>query len=259
MNVSSRYALFGLVLAGTLLLGVSADAQLGGLIKKKLPKLPIPDAVKPAAPANAPRKYCGSITDELLDRFLKALEAENAVAAKRQEAERRIKAQAEEARQRADSLTPAGFAKFEACKDAALAKDPRTKERDRLRGLADAAARRVETRRYQEYSSQADELSELMDAAAEKACGGGPKALFAGGGASEEAANRAAAESIAKDTGDPVEAGKQAGGFTEEEYARLKECVIGRLATPKTTPTTPESEAAIDKRAAELEKALPVK
>ena len=258
MNVSSRYALFGLVLAGTLLLGVSADAQLGGLIKKKLPKLPIPDAVKPAAPANAPRKYCGSITDELLDRFLKALEAENAVAAKRQEAERQAKAREEEARSRANSLTPAGFAKFEACRDAAIAKDSRTKERDRLRGLADDAARKVETRKYQEYSSQADELTELIDAAADMACGGGPKALFAGG-ASEEAANRAAAESIAKETGDPVEAGKKAGGFTEEEYARLKECVIGRLATPKTTPTTPESAAAIDKRAAELEKALPVK
>ncbi len=258
MRVSSRYALFGLVLAGTLILGASTDAQIGGFIKKKLPKLPIPDAVKPAAPASAPRKYCGSITDELLDRFVKALDAENAVVAKRQEAERQSKALGAAAARGAELMTPDGLAKFEACKEAAVAKDARTKERDRLRGLADAAARRVETRKYQEYSSQADDLSTLIDAAAEKTCGGGLKGAL-NPSAEELAATRAAAAAMTEDTGDATEAGLKAGNLTEDEYARLKECVLGRLTTPKTTPTTPESAAAIDKRAAELEKALPVK
>jgi hypothetical protein len=258
MNWSTPRPLFPFVLAGALVLGATTHAQIGSFIKKKLPKLAAPAEPQPAARAASKPKYCASITDEDLDRFLKALQAENAVRSKQQEAERRAKARAEEARERANSLTPEGFAKFEACRDAAIAKDPRTKDRDRLKALADEAARKVQAAKYREYSSQADDLTALIDAAAEKACGGGPKALLTMA-SSEDAANRAAAEAIVKETGDAVEAGKEAGGFTEEEYARLKECVIGRLETPKTTPTTPESEAAIDKRAAELEKALPVK
>jgi hypothetical protein len=258
MRLSPPRVLFTLVLFCVLVPAITTHAQIGSFLKKKLPKLAVPTVTQPAAAVTARPKYCASITDELLDRFLKALNAENAVRARQQEAERRAKAQAEQARERANSLTPAGFAKFEACRDAAIAKDPRTKERDRLTALADEAARKVQAGKYREYSSQAEDLTALIDAAAEKACGGGPKALF-GKASSEEAETRAAAEAIGKETGDAVETGKEAGGFTEEEYARLKECVIGRLETPKTTPTTPESEAAIDRRAAELEKALPVK
>ena len=257
MSLHARRLLPAIVLAAALLGGASAHAQIGGFLKKKLPKLPLPAASAPAPAVNERPKYCAAITDEVLDRFLKALEAENAAIARREEAEGRVTAAGNAAARAAEMMTPEGFAKFEACKEAAIAKDPRTKERDRLRGLADAAARKVETRKYQEFSAQADELDDLIDAAADKACGGGPMAMLASAG--ERADTQAAAAAMMDDAGDAVEQGWKAGGFTEMEYARLKECVIGHLATPNTTPTTPESAEAIDKRAAELEKALPVK
>ena len=257
MSLHARRLLPAVALAAALLGGASAHAQIGGFLKKKIPKIAVPGAPAPAPAVNERPKYCAAITDEVLDRFLKGLEAENAAIARREEAEQRVNAAGNAAARAAELMTPEGFAKFEACKEAAAAQDPRTKDRDRLRGLADAAARKVETRKYQEYSAQADELDELIDAAAEKACGGGPKALLAAAG--ERADTKAAAAAMMDDAGDADEQGWKAGGFTEQEYARLKECVIGRLATPGATPTTPESAAAIDKRAAELEKALPVK
>lgn len=257
MTLHARRSLAAVVLAAALAGGASAQAQIGGFLKKKLPKLPVPATSAPAPVANERPKYCAAITDEVLERFLKGLEAEHAAMAKRQEAERMMAGARDAAVRDAGLMTPEGFAKFEACKEAAAAKDPRTKERDRLRGLADAAVKKVETRKYQEFSAQADELDEQIEAAAEKACGGGPRALAAS--AREQADTQAAAQALMENTGDPDEAGWKAGGFTEQEYARLKECVIGRLLTPNTTPTTPESAEAIDRRAADLEKALPVK
>ncbi len=254
MSLHARRLLPAVVVAAALIGGASAHAQIGGFLKKKLPKLPIPAASAPAPAVNERPKYCAAITDEVLDRFLKALETENAAVAREEEAKRRLNAAARNA---AEMMTMEGMEKFEACKEAAIAKDPRTKERDRLRGLADAAARKVETRKYQEFSAQADDLDDLIDAAAEQACGGGPKAVLASAG--ERADTQAAAAAMMDDAGDAGEQGRKAGGFTEQEYARLKECVIGHLATPDTTPTTPEAAEAIDKRAADLEKALPVK
>lgn len=256
MILHARRSLTAAILAAALVGGASAHAQIGGFLKKKLPKLPVTGASAPAPAPAAPErpKYCAAITNEVLDRFLLALDAENAALAKRQAARQRV---ADAGRYAAEVMTPEGFAKFEACKEAAIAKDPRTKERDRLRGLADDAVRKVDNRKYQEFSAQADAIDELIDAAAEKACGGGPKAVMAS--AAEQADTQAAAAVLMEEAGDPAKAGLKAGGFTEQEYARLKECVIGRLATPNTTPTTPESAEAIDKRAAELKQALPVK
>jgi hypothetical protein len=56
-----------------------------------------------------------------------------------------------------------------------------------------------------------------------------------------------------------MKTGAKAGNMTEEEYARLKECIRGHLQNPQATPTTPDSDAAIDKRGAELKQALDVK
>ena len=253
MTLHARRSLTAAILAAALVGGASAHAQIGGFLKKKLPKLPVTGASAPAPAAPERPKYCAAITDEVLDRFLSALNAENAALAKRQAARQRV---ADAGRYAAEVMTPEGFAKFEACKEAAIAKDPRTKERDRLRALADDAVRKVDNRKYQEYSAQADAIDELIDASAEKACGGGPKAAAA---SLEAADTQAAVTALMADAEDPARAGSKAGGFTEQEYARLKECVIGRLSTPNTTPTTPESAEAIDKRADELEKALPLK
>jgi hypothetical protein len=255
MSLSTRRAPFGLVLAAALLAGVSAHAQIGGFIKKKLPKLSVPGVTQQTPPPEAARKYCGGITDELLDKFLKGLQAENAASAREAAAKAKRKAAADAASAAADRYSPAGAARFEACKSAAAAKDPRTKERDRLSALADAALKKTQIQAQLKYSNEASELTDAIDAAAEEACGGGVKSLQALSGAE----NREAAEAMIASGADSQQAGVDASGLNEGEYGKLKECVLGRLQTPKSTPTTPDSDAAIDKRSAELKKALNVR
>lgn len=80
MSVRPR-VLFAFVLAGMLVFSVSADAQFPRIPKvPKVPKLPTPPSAPTVAqPAAKPApRYCASITDDQVDRFLKALQAEQA-------------------------------------------------------------------------------------------------------------------------------------------------------------------------------------
>jgi len=112
MSLHARRLLPAVVLAAALLGGASAHAQIGGFLKKKLPKLPVPGASAPAPAVNERPKYCAATTDEILDRFLKALETENAAIAWEEEAKRRVTAAARNA---AEMMTMEGMEKFEAC------------------------------------------------------------------------------------------------------------------------------------------------
>ena len=258
MNWSTPRSLFPLVLAGAVVLGATTHAQIGGLIKKKLPKLVAPAEPQPVAKAAPPPKYCGSITDDQLDRLLKAAQAERAVLEKQLAVRKVQTAAAEAGKRRAEQFTPEGMARSADCREAAIAKDPRTKERERLSALADAAIRKSDAPSYRKYSAEADALSEQIEADADKSCGGGLKAMMAPS-AEEAEANRAAVAAMNATYEDSTEAALKAGGFDAEEYAKLKECVLGRLQTPKTTPTSPESEQIIDARSDDLRKALGVK
>ena len=319
MSVRSR-AWFAFVLAVALASGAPADAQLPGMNRLKVPKVP---GVPAAKPAEAPtRAYCGQIDDRTLDDFLKGLEAERATRARELAEAEAKKAEADAA---AKKRAEAGFEammKLSECKDAAIEKDPRKKEVDRLNLLAEQATAKDDEKAAEKYSNEASALLDKIDAAAGKACGVGdgttadecraalvakdPRtkqrddlarlsqeaakkgdkqaadqfamqeagltaliesqavgacmarltAAISGSGEAEAAASRAAAERMRGAYDKGADAGAKQAGMKAEEYARIKECVLGRIRTPASTPTDQKSAAAIDARREALDKAL---
>jgi hypothetical protein len=259
-----RYVLCLLIVAGALACGAPAVAQFPKIPKvPKVPKLPTP----PSAPTldqpaeKARPKYCASITDDQVDRFLKALKVEQNALADNLAAANARKASADAAANKRSMAGVEAMMKVSECKDAAIEKDPRTKERDRLYELAESASAKGDEKASEKFASQASALRDRIEADAEKVCGSELSAIAAAGQptAEESAASRAAAEAMSNTHTDAMKAGAKAGDMTEEEYARLKECVRGHLLNPQATPTTPESDAAIDKRSAELKPALEIK
>jgi len=325
MSVRSR-ALSVFVLAGSLVFAVPAHAQIPGMNRLKVPKVPSVPGVKPvdaARPAEAPKAaYCGQIDDKKLDDLLKGLEAERSTREKEIAAANAKLAEADAAaKQRAQKGFDA-MMKLSECKDAAMEKDPRKKELDRLNLLTEQANTKGDEKAAEKYSNEASALSDKMDAAASKACGAGdgttneecrnaaiakdPRtkerdgltklsqdaakkgdkaaseqfamqaagltaliegeaavgcmtqrttAVF-GSGDAESAASKDARERLrgAYDTGE--DAGAKAANMTADEYAKMKECVLGRIRTPKTTPTDEKSASAIDARQKEFDKAF---
>jgi hypothetical protein len=70
--------------------------------------------------------------------------------------------------------------------------------------------------------------------------------------AQQNAANRAMQDARS----DVDKKAAEAAGMDENEFGRINECVAGRLDNPTATPTTPETNAAIDARAPQLRAAL---
>jgi hypothetical protein len=150
--------------------GADAHAQFGGL-KKRLPG--VPGAQEPPKPARTPERepYCANITDEAIDKYLEAQKAQKAVL-ERELAEANARKAAVDA-----AVTKRGLSGLDAmmklgeCKEPLIEKDPRTNEKDRLTALADAAEAKGDTAGYERYSHEAAVLGDLIDIAANKACG----------------------------------------------------------------------------------------
>jgi hypothetical protein len=325
MSVRLR-ASIALVLAAVLVSSLPAKAQIPGMNKLKVPKVPSVPGVKPVAapkPAEEPRApYCSQIDDKKLDDLLKGLEAERATREREIAAANETLAKADAAaKQRAQTGFEA-MVKLSECKDAAMEKDPRKKELDRLNLLAEQATAKGDEKAAEKYSNEASALSNKMDAAASKACGVGDgttpeeckNAVVAkdprtkqrdeltrlsqeaarkgdktgsdqfamqaagltalieseaamgcmaqrttgvfGSGDAESAASKEARERLrgADDKGE--EAGAKAANMTDDDYAKMKECVLGRIRTRDTTPTDEKSAAAIDARQKEFDRAF---
>jgi hypothetical protein len=325
MSVRPR-ALFAFVLVGVLVFGIPAHGQIPGMNKLKVPKVPSVPGVKPvdaAKPAEAPKAaYCGQIDAKKIDDFLKGLEAERSTREAEIAAANAKMAAADAAAKRAAQSNMDAMMKLSECKDAAMEKDPRKKELDRLNLLAEQATAKGDEKASEKYSNQASALSDKMDAAASKACGVGdgttleecknaavakdPRtkqrdeltrlsqeaakkgdktgsdqfAMQAAGlttlieseaamgcvsqrttgvmraGAAEQAASSEAADRLRNAYDKGQDAGAKAADMTADDYAKMKECVLGRIRTPKTTPTDEKSASAIDARQKELDKAL---
>ena len=72
----------------------------------------------------------------------------------------------------------------------------------------------------------------------------------------ENAERQAARNAIEQARSDADKKAANDAGIEEKEMARVNECIAGRLRNPSGTPSTPESNAAIDKRASELQAVL---
>jgi hypothetical protein len=252
-----------ILLAFVLAAGASAHAQFGNLLKKKLPGAP--------APPPQSTLYCRDITDEKIERFLKALKVRQAALDRSAAAERQRKAEQDQRRAVQDKKDRgkaermiADITKYSDCTLAFEEKDPRTKERNRLQDASTAAYDKGDDAAGEKLDNQAQAIAKQISADAERACAHvkfsmdkyGPTEEEKAAAAAEQAASDAARDAIARAREDADREAARSQGFTDDEYPKLMECTRGRLTNPAATPTTPDSAAAIDKREADLRNAL---
>lgn len=155
-----------LVLATATLLaaaGAPAGAQFGNLLKKTLPKPPA--AAAPPAPV-----FCSGITDRHLDQLLKAAEARRRIEEEAQRHDDRAKAIRAKAEQAAGARLTAKRERYDACQQAAIAKDPRTKEADRLGELRNRAQDRGDEATADKLGEQFAALTEAVEKDATTKC-----------------------------------------------------------------------------------------
>jgi hypothetical protein len=172
-----RVRLVGLVVALACALAPAAEAQIGGLLKKKLPKPPAAPGT-PSAPAAAPAEhapYGSGINDELIDKFIKAMGVQKEALAKELAAADAKKAEAAAKKAKSDALARqhaqgmvATMMQTEECKDSFKEKDPRAKQIARLEDqVADADETKAE-----EIRKKLDPLEHALEVDADRACGG---------------------------------------------------------------------------------------
>lgn len=141
------------------------DAQFGNPLGKLRPQPKTPD-----------RRVvqCGNITDDDLDELLKALEAERAARAAREArqaaADQQQKATEDAINQAGAERMMAAMARQDACEEAAKAKDPRSKEADRLSDLRNRAQDRGDDATADRLGEQFAELTDAIEKAAKAAC-----------------------------------------------------------------------------------------
>ena len=303
----SRLASASIVSGCLVLVGVTASAQFGNVLKRA-PKPPsVPTATKPSAPASpapGPSLYCAGITDENINRYLKAKEVQKQVLQRELAEANARKAEADALNRKADALGQKRAEQMlstmmatEECKDKFKEKDPRSKRIARLEDLMAAANDRGDEAKAEAIQNELSPLSNALDVEADRACGGkGTSALhdclekkkaalakqgltepmltvqaqgecmqdpstsgFAGAtaaSAEEEAATEGAAELLRNAESNADKAGADAAGLSGHEFNKLDHCIRNVIGGNPATPTTPESTAAINRRAAELKAAL---
>jgi hypothetical protein len=298
-----RFAFASIAVALTVLLGVPCEAQLGGILKKKIPKPG--GAAEPASPASNGRPlYCANITDEDINKYLKAKEVQKRVIEQEIAEQNAKKAQADALKQKADALSEkraqamiSTVMATEECKDKFKEKDPRSKKIATLEDQIAAASDRGDEAKADQIQKELSPLSNALEVDADRACGGrgaaalhdclaAKKAALAKQGltepmltiqaqsecmqnpatsgmagataasAEEQAATDKAAELLRSVESNADQAAADASGLKQHEFSKLDHCIRGVIAGDPTTPTTPESEAAINRRAADLKKVL---
>ncbi len=181
--MSLQLRVLPLVVFGALLVGAAADAQIGSLLKKRLPKAPsVPGAPAPAAE----RKPSGpDVTNELIDKYLKAMTVQKQVLAKEMAGARAKQADADAKKAKVDALATergqrmmATMMQTDECKDAFKEKDPRSKEIARLEDQVAAADSRGDEAKSEALQKKLDPLNHALDVDADRACGGKGTAAF---------------------------------------------------------------------------------
>jgi hypothetical protein len=200
-----RLTLIPLVLAGLIALVAALDAR-------RAERAVARD--EGAAPLRA---YCDGITGEDLDRLIEATKVEEAALAKESAAAKKQKDAADAKLQQGAAGMVADMMKTGECTDAFKAKDPRSKEIDRLYELASNASARGSDQQADKYNQQAGKIEEALDIAADRACGGKGASFIADCRESAMANDPRTAErdALRKKADEAHKNGKQAAG---EEY-----------------------------------------
>lgn len=145
------------------LLGASAHAQFGNLLKKALPK--------PATAEMAPKKlYCADITSEQVNQLLEGLKAERAAHERAQASDRAAKGIQAANDEAAATRVMEAMQRQAACEQGAQEKDPRFKEAERLSELRNKAQDRGDEAAADKYGEQYAALNDALEAMARKAC-----------------------------------------------------------------------------------------
>ena len=164
------------VVALVALAGATGSAQFRLPRKISKPSLP---GVKTETPASQKGPDCSNIDDALVDKVLKAdairqkVYDDEVAKARAKQAQAKTKtAQADQLRaQRAQGTVGAMMENAE-CKDKFKEKDPRTKEIQRLEDQIAAADEKGDEKTSDALKKKADPLSEALEIAADRACGG---------------------------------------------------------------------------------------
>jgi len=150
-----------------------------------------------------------------------------------------------------------GSSLYADCKAKFITADPRTAEADRLRRQASEAAKHGDKKTSDALTAQAAKLIAMRDVDAHGQCLPQMVSAQLGAGAEEEQrASDAASSDMGSASSKAEKEAAEKSGFTEDEYARLKECIQGRLTMPGGPPMDDTSAKAIDAHKAELKKAL---
>ena len=160
------------------LLAVTVDAQFPKIRVPKAPSVPGVGSPSPS-PASSTQRKTVTITEDMVQRYLKALRVQNEVLAKEMVAvnEAKAKAQAEKAKveayqaKRAEGMVGT-MMQTEECKDAFKQKDPRSKEIARLEDQVAAADSDGNEAKSDALRKHLDPLSSALDLEADRACGG---------------------------------------------------------------------------------------
>src|SRR5262245_58082804 len=147
-------------------IGVTADAQLGGILKK-----PKPGVAKPAATQDNGLS-CSGVTDETIDKYLKARKAWQDVYDRDMAQANARQAEADAmAKKRAQGTFGTLMATAE-CTDKFKEKDPRSREIARLEQLVADAEDKGDEAKADALRKKLDPLSDALNVDADRACGG---------------------------------------------------------------------------------------
>ena len=248
-----RTPLAGL-LALALLVPMTAHAQLGGLVKKAKGA-----ATVAATPAPAKKAWGVEVTDVVIDRFVKGLHAERAV----RDSARALQAQADKAeKDMASAMAPTD--RYAACIETASEEDAEAPKLHKLQQQMDKAEDDGDDALYDKLSAQYDQVSMGIQMRAVAKCQPLLSAAMASASAMPTDSSTTMAGMMAGQRAKAMlqqveKRGALASGFTDVEYAQLKEKVMGYYLTPKSTPILPSEAKVLDARRDELVPLLGIK
>ena len=147
-------------------LDASARAQFGNILKKAVPK----PASQVSPPPPERKAFGAGVTPEQVERLLKALNARAAAFETVHAIESANKKAENDAGQARSQRMMAAMEKQSACEQAAMEKDPRYKEVNRLSDLRNKAQDRGDDATADKLGEQFAALNDLVEAAAKKAC-----------------------------------------------------------------------------------------
>jgi hypothetical protein len=154
------------------LLTASVDAQFP---KIRVPKAPsVPGVGSPPAPASvqATKLETVTITDDMIQRYLKAFRVQKEVLAREMVEANALQAKADALAKKRAEHTVGEIMKNAACKDAFTEKDARAKEIARLEDLVAQADTAGDEKKSDALRAKLDPLNEALELDADRACGG---------------------------------------------------------------------------------------